>query len=55
MSWVAIGAIFLGLLLLKAIFDPTTQIYKCPNCNLTITKNTSTCPRCKQGISWHGV
>jgi len=52
MSWTGLAALVLGLLLLKAIFDPETEIYKCPNCNLTITQNTKKCRRCGQGISW---
>ena len=53
MSWVvALAAIALGVLLLKAIFDPDTNIYKCPNCGLTIAKNTPSCRRCGTRISW---
>jgi len=52
MSWAALGAILLGILLLKAIFDPDTNIYKCPKCGLTISENKAVCPRCGQGISW---
>jgi len=52
MSWGGIAAILLGLLLLKAIFDPDTKIYRCPNCNLTLQKNTRFCRRCNQEISW---
>jgi rubrerythrin len=52
MSWAALGALLLGLLLLKAIFDPNTNIYKCPNCGLTIAKNTPVCPRCRTGLAW---
>jgi len=49
MSWVvALAAIALGVLLLKAIFDPDTNIYKCPNCGLTIAKNTPSCRRCDE-------
>ena len=43
-AWIALGAIILGALFLKAIFDPNTKIYRCPNCNLTISKNTPMCP-----------
>ncbi|WOV92388.1 MAG: hypothetical protein R1F52_04505 [Candidatus Nitrosoabyssus spongiisocia] len=53
MSWVAaIGALILGAVLLKAIFDPGTEIYRCPYCNLVIKKYTSACPRCKRMIGW---
>ena len=52
MNWTGLAVLFLSLLLLKAIFDPETEIYKCPNCNLTISQNNSKCPRCNQGISW---
>ncbi len=51
MSWVATaGAIILGIVLLKAIFDPDTKIYRCPYCNLVITRNKQVCPRCKHSI-----
>jgi len=52
MSWAAIGAIILGAVLLKAILDPNTKIYRCPNCNLVLTKNTSQCPRCRTSLGW---
>lgn len=56
MAWVAaLGAVILGVVLLKAIFDSDTKIYRCPYCNLVIAKNTTICPRCRQRISWGGV
>lgn len=51
-GWVALGAILLGALLLKAIVDPKTTIYRCPNCNLVIQKNSLICPRCKTQLQW---
>lgn len=51
-AWIALGALILGALLLKAIFDPNTQIYRCPTCNLVIQKNTLFCPRCSTQLSW---
>ncbi|WP_179365322.1 hypothetical protein [Nitrosarchaeum sp. AC2] len=50
--WIALGAVLLGALLLKAIFDPNTKIYRCPHCNLVIQKNTAICPRCRTQLSW---
>jgi len=52
MSWAAVGAIILGAILLKAILDPNTKIYRCPTCNLVIIKNTPQCPRCKTSLGW---
>jgi len=52
MSWTALGALILGLLLLKAIFDPNTNIYKCPVCGLVIQRNTPACPRCRTQLAW---
>ena len=52
MSWAAVGAIILGALLLKAILDPDTKIYRCPNCNLVLVKNKPRCPRCGTSIGW---
>jgi len=51
-GWIALGAIILGALFLKAIFDPNTKIYRCPNCNLTISKNTAVCHRCNTALNW---
>lgn len=51
-GWIALGAILLGALFLKAIFDPNTKVYRCPSCNLTISKNTKVCPRCQTQLSW---
>jgi len=52
MSWVAFGALLLGLLLLKALFDPDTTVYRCPYCNLVIAKHTTPCPRCGNQVGW---
>ena len=52
MSWVAIGAVILGGILLKAIVDSNTKIYRCPYCNLVLQKNKSVCPRCKNDVGW---
>ena len=55
MSWVAaLGAVILGVVLLKAIFDSDTKIYRCPYCNLVIRRNMTPCPRCRRPISWGG-
>lgn len=53
MSWAALGAIILGVLLLKAIFDPNTKVYKCPTCSLVIAKGTLVCPRCRTQLRWN--
>lgn len=50
--WVGLGALILGGLLLKAIFDPNTKIYRCPTCNLVIQHNTPVCPRCRTPLVW---
>lgn len=56
MAWVAaLGAVILGVALLKAIFDSDAKIYRCPYCNLVIAKNTIICPRCRRQISWGGI
>ena len=52
MSWAALGALILGGLLLKAIIDSDTNIYRCPHCNLVLRKNTLVCPRCKNSVGW---
>jgi len=52
MSWVALGALILGGLLLKALVDSDTKIYRCPHCNLVLTKNKAVCPRCKNAVGW---
>ena len=52
MAWVALGAAILGVVLLKAILDPETKIYRCPNCNLVIKPNRRNCPRCKINLKW---
>ena len=53
MAWVAaIGAVILGAALLKAVFDSDAKIYRCPYCNLVLTRNTSVCPRCRNRIIW---
>ncbi len=52
MSWQAAAVFILGILLLKAIFDPDTEIYRCPYCSLVVKKDTSKCPRCHNQISW---
>ena len=52
MSWAAVGAIILGALLLKAILDPNTRIYRCPNCSLVIMRGTRQCPRCRTFLDW---
>ena len=52
MSWAALGALILGILLLRAIFDPNTNIYKCPTCGLVIARYTRICPRCRTQIVW---
>lgn len=46
------GAIILGLLLLKGLFDSNTEIHRCPTCSLVITKGTTPCPRCRTNIAW---
>ena len=53
MSWAAVGAIILGVLLLKAIFDPNTKVYRCPRCALVIQKGTLACPRCRTQLRWN--
>lgn len=56
MVWfVAVGAVILGIALLKAIADSRAKIYRCPYCNLVIKKNQATCPRCRRSISWGGI
>ena len=52
---IIIGALILGLLLLKSIADRQTQVYRCPICSLVIRKNTEACPRCYTVLSWQGV
>jgi len=52
MAWVVVGALILGGLLLKAIVDSDTKIYRCPYCNLVIKNNTTNCPRCRKPIGW---
>jgi len=52
MSWAGIAAIILGALLLKAIFDPNTNINRCPYCNLVLRNNQTPCPRCKKQVDW---
>lgn len=52
MSWAALGAIILGGLLLKAIFDSDTTVHRCPYCNLVLQKGKTPCPRCKNVVVW---
>jgi lipopolysaccharide biosynthesis regulator YciM len=52
---IAIGAVILGALLAKAIFDRNAHGYRCPRCNLTIRKYTNPCPRCHTELNWKGV
>jgi len=46
------GAVILGALLTKSIFDRNTQIHRCPICNLVIRQNTNPCPRCHTKLDW---
>jgi len=52
---IVLGAAILGGLLLKALFDKNTNIYRCPKCNLVVMKNARRCRRCGQGLDWTGV
>jgi len=52
MSWAGLAAILLGYLILKAIFDPETKIYRCPTCNLVVKKFSRQCLRCKTSLEW---
>lgn len=47
-----IGAMTLGLLHIKLIFNHDTKIYRCPTCNLVIWKDTNVCPRCDTKLEW---
>lgn len=48
------GLILLGIVL-KAIFDPNENAYRCPTCNLVLKKNQTPCPRCHTVIDWSGL
>ena len=52
---IVLGAVILGLLLLKSIFNRNAQGYRCPICDLVIAKNTGFCPRCHTQLDWRGV
>lgn len=52
-AWIALGALLLGGLLIKSLFDPNTKIYRCPTCNLVIQKDVPICPRCSTSLSWN--
>ena len=49
---IVFGALVLGVVLLKAIFDKDEKVYRCPVCNLTLKKGETPCPRCKTHIKW---
>ena len=49
------GAVILGGLLLKALFDRNTYIHRCPTCNLVIRKGSPHCQRCGTLLDWTGV
>lgn len=52
MAWIAAAAIVLGAVILKSAYDANSKIYRCPYCNLVITKGKTPCPRCKRGMDW---
>jgi len=52
---IAIAAVILGALLLKAIFDRNAHGYRCPRCNLIIRRYANPCPRCRTELDWRGV
>jgi hypothetical protein len=52
---IVFGAVVLGLLLLKSIFDRNAQGYRCPVCSLFLQKDTQYCPRCHTELNWQGV
>jgi len=47
-----IGVLLLGALIVKALFDPHTQGYKCPKCSLVLRKGMHSCPRCHTQLDW---
>jgi len=49
------GAVILGGLLIKSLFDKKTNIHRCPTCNLVIMKGNPRCPRCGTILDWSGV
>ncbi|MCK4364845.1 MAG: hypothetical protein KAW45_02215 [Thermoplasmatales archaeon] len=49
------GAAILGGLLLKALFDRSTNIYRCPTCNLVVRKGVYRCPRCRTFLDWSTI
>ena len=52
---IVVGAVILGLLLLKSIVNRQSRGYRCPECGLVIRKNASPCPRCHTVLDWEGV
>lgn len=49
------GAVILGGLIIKSLFDKKTNIHRCPTCNLVIMKGNPRCPRCGTRLDWSGV
>ena len=49
------GAVILGGLIIKSLFDKKTNIHRCPTCNLVIMKGRPRCPRCGTGLDWRGL
>ena len=43
---IILGALTLGGVCLKALFNRNTMIYRCPECDLVLRANSSVCPRC---------
>lgn len=52
---IAIGVGVLAWSLLKALFNPDVEVYRCPECNLVIRKYTDPCIRCGTELDWKGI
>lgn len=54
-AWVAVSAIILGAVLLKALVDSNAKVYRRPYCGVGIKKHAAHCRWCGHPISWGGV
>ena len=52
---IASGVAILGGLILKALFNRNTRVYRCPTCGLVVRKQTVRCPRCGTFIDWRDI
>jgi len=52
---IVIGALVLGALLVKAVFDRQARGFRCAECDLVVRRGVDRCPRCHTELDWQGV